>query len=215
MNDTHGTGSGSSPAGSSPAGGEEAATEEHDIDPSGTALSTDEMQPSDLAEHMGLSLPEDPHEANDILLLELAEARQEAGELLVNLQRVAAEFDNYRKRTERDQTDNVKRASQRVIESMLPTLDSLEAALAIEATTEAEARMLDGMRGTEALLLEALRNEGCERIEALGEAFDPALHEAVQVSAGEGDQIVERELRRGYVMRGRVIRPSLVIVGHA
>lgn len=198
---------------SSPNGGEETVTEHHyDVDP---VASTDEVEPIDLAEHMGLSLPEDPHEANGILLVELAEARQEAGELLANLQRVAAEFDNYRKRTERDQTENVKRAGQRVIESMLPTLDSLEAALSIEATTEAEVRMLEGMRGTEALLLEALRAEGVERIEALGEAFDPALHEAVQVSAGEGEQIVERELRRGYVMRGRVIRPSLVIVGHA
>lgn len=211
MNNTHGTGPGSS----SPAGEEETPTDEPTIDTAGTELRTDDVQPIDLAEHMGLSLPDDPHEANDILLLELAEARQEAGELLVNLQRVAAEFDNYRKRTERDQIENVKRASQRVIESVLPTLDSLEAALSIEATTEAEARMLEGMRGTEALLLEALRAEGCERIEALGEAFDPALHEAVQVSAGDGEQVVERELRRGYVMRGRVIRPSLVIVGHA
>jgi molecular chaperone GrpE len=210
MNDTHGT----DPVSSSPDGDEETATVEPTTDFVGTAPS-DEVQPIDLAERMGLSLPEDPREAHDILLIELAEARQEAGELLVNLQRVAAEFDNYRKRTERDQIENVKRASQRVIESVLPTLDSLEAALSIEATTEAEARMLDGMRGTEALLLEALRAEGCERIEALGEPFDPALHEAVQVSEGDGDQIVERELRRGYVMRGRVIRPSLVIVGHA
>jgi molecular chaperone GrpE len=210
MNDTHGT----DPVSSSPDGDEETATAEPTTDFVGTA-SSDEVQPIDLAERMGLSLPEDPREAHDILLIELAEARQEAGELLVNLQRVAAEFDNYRKRTERDQIENVKRASQRVIESVLPTLDSLEAALSIEATTEAEARMLDGMRGTEALLLEALRAEGCERIEALGEPFDPALHEAVQVSEGDGDQIVERELRRGYVMRGRVIRPSLVIVGHA
>jgi molecular chaperone GrpE len=75
--------------------------------------------------------------------------------------------------------------------------------------------MLDGMRGTETLLLDALRAEGCERIDALGKPFDPALHEAVQVTPGEGDQIVEQELRKGYTMRGRVIRPALVIVGHA
>ena len=167
------------------------------------------------AEPVGLSLPDDPHEANEILIRELIEARQEAGELLGNLQRLAAEFDNYRKRTERDQVENVQRAGQRVITSLLPTLDSLDAALGIEATTEAEVKMLEGMRGTEALLLDALRSEGFERIDAVGAPFDPALHEAVQVIPGEGEQVVEQELRKGYTMRGRVVRPSLVVVGHA
>ena len=167
------------------------------------------------AETLGLSLPDDHAEANQLLMRELVEARQECGELLANLQRVAAEFDNYRKRTERDQRENVQRASQRVIESLLPTLDTLDAALTIEATTEAEQKMLDGMRGTETLLLDALRAEGCERIEAVGSPFDPALHEAVQVIPGDGEQVVEQEFRKGYMMRGRVIRPSLVVVGHA
>ncbi len=167
------------------------------------------------AEPVGLSLPDDPHEANEILIRELIEARQEAGDLLDNLQRLAAEFENYRKRTERDQVENVQRAGQRVITSLLPTLDSLDAALGIEAATEAEVKMLDGMRGTEALLLDALRSEGFERIDAVGAPFDPALHEAVQVVPGEGEQVVEQELRKGYTMRGRVVRPSLVVVGHA
>ena len=167
------------------------------------------------AEQLGLSLPEDPDEAIELLLRELTEARQESGELMNNLQRIAAEFDNYRKRTERDHAENVQRASQRVIQSMLPTLDSLDAALAIEAGSETESRMLEGMRGTEALLLEALEAEGFEPIPAVGQPFDPAVHEAVSVIPGEGDQIVTEELRKGYVMRGRVLRPSLVIVGHA
>jgi len=76
------------------------------------------------AEMLGLSLPDDPEEARRLLLMELTEARQEAGDLLANLQRVAAEFDNFRKRVERDQVENVVRASQRVIESLLPALDS-------------------------------------------------------------------------------------------
>ena len=167
------------------------------------------------AESLGLAIPDDPSEAASMLLNELDESRQEAGELLHNLQRLAAEFENYRKRTERDQRDNVQRASQRVIESLLPTLDSLDAALAIEGTTEAELKMLDGMRGTQTLMLDALRGEGLEPIDAVGQPFDPALHEAVSVQPGDGDQIVVEELRKGYVMRGRVVRPSLVIVGHA
>jgi len=168
-----------------------------------------------VAQRLGLSLPDDPHEATEVLMRELDEARQDSGELLANLQRLAAEFDNFRKRTERDQIENVQRAGQRVIESLLPTLDSFDAALAIEATTEVERRMIDGMRGTEALLLEALKAEGCERIDAVGAPFDPAVHEAVQVIPGDGEQVVEQELRKGYTMRGRVIRPSLVVVGHA
>ena len=172
-----------------------------------------EVEPT--AEMLGLTLPDDPEEAKRLLLRELSEARQETGELLVNLQRVAAEFDNYRKRVERDQAENVGRAGQRVIESLLPVLDTLDAAMATEATTEAEAKMLDGIASTQALLLEALGHEGFERIEALGRPFDPALHEAVSVTPGEGEQIVEQELRKGYMLRGRMIRPALVTVGHA
>ncbi len=167
------------------------------------------------AESLGLALPEDHEEARTVLIRELGEARQESGELLVNLQRLAAEFDNYRKRTERDQLENVQRASQRVIESLLPALDSLDAALALKASTEAEESMLVGMRNTHDLVMEALHHDGLEPIVAVGQPFDPALHEAVSVIPGEGDQVVEQELRKGYVMRGRVIRPTLVIVGHA
>jgi molecular chaperone GrpE len=167
------------------------------------------------AESLGLSLPDDPDEARTILLHELADAREESGELLGNIQRLAAEFDNFRKRTERDQMENIQRAGQRVIEALLPALDSFDAALAIEATTETETRMLDGMRGTHALVVDALAREGFEVIDAIGQPFDPALHEAVSVVPGDGDQVVQQELRKGYVMRGRVIRPSLVIVAHA
>jgi molecular chaperone GrpE len=164
---------------------------------------------------LGLRLPDDPHEATQILMRELVETRQESGELLENLQRLAAEFDNFRKRVERDQSENVQRASQRVIESILPTLDSLDAAMAIEVSSEPEQKMLLGLQSTEALLLEALGNEGFAPIAAKNEPFDPAVHEAVSVIPGEGDQVVQEELRKGYTMRGRVIRPALVIVGHA
>jgi molecular chaperone GrpE len=174
-----------------------------------------ELVASPSAESLGLSLPDDPEEARTILLHELHDAREESGELLGNIQRLAAEFDNFRKRTDRDQVENVQRAGQRVIETLLPALDSFDAALSIEATTDTETRMLEGMRGTYALVLEALTREGFEPIVAIGEPFDPALHEAVSVVPGDGEQVVQQELRKGYVMRGRVIRPSLVIVGHA
>jgi molecular chaperone GrpE len=168
-----------------------------------------------VAEQLGLALPDDPAEAQTLLLRELGEARQMSDESLANLRRVAAEFDNYRKRIERDQAENVVRASQRLVELLLPALDSFDAAIATDAQTENETKMLEGMTGTRSQLTAALAHEGVEPIDAVGHPFDPALHEAVSVIPGEGEQIVEQELRRGYTMRGRVIRPSLVIVGHA
>jgi len=167
------------------------------------------------AESLGLELPESREDCEALLVREIGEARLEADELLGNLQRLAAEFDNYRKRTERDRVENVRRASQRVIESLLPALDSLDAAISLEATTDTEARMLEGMKSTHAQILEALREDGFAPIDAVGAPFDPALHEAISVIPGEGEQVVSQEVRKGYVMSGRVIRPSLVVVGHA
>ena len=130
------------------------------------------------------------------------------------LQRVAADFDNYRKRVERDHTDNVTRASQRILEQMLPTLDSLDAALGYEPQTPAEEKILEGVSGTRTALLETLARDGFEPIPAVGEAFDPAVHEAVG-GGGDGELRVGQELRRGYTLRGRVLRPSLVMVEEA
>ena len=174
------------------------------------------LEPGPTAHELGLELPEDPDEAQALLLRELSEARQEAGEQLEMLQRVAADFDNYRRRVERDQAENVERASQRVIESLLPTLDAFDAAAAFEPQTPTEQNTLDGMVSTRAQLLETLAREGFEPIPATGEPFDPKVHEAVSGPGdGEGDLFVDAELRRGYLMRGRVIRPSLVTVKHA
>ena len=89
-------------------------------------------------------------------------------------------------------------------------LDSLDAGLAIEATTETEEKMLGGMRGTYQQLLEVLSKEGLEPIAAAGEPFDPEVHEAVMSTGEGGELIVSQELRRGYRLRGKVIRATLV-----
>ncbi len=156
-------------------------------------------------------LPDDPEEAKRILLEALMATRQEAGEYLETMQRVAAEYDNYRKRTERDRLDSIERASQRVIEQLLGSLDNFDAALAYEPQTPAEEKILDGMRGTYQVLIETLGREGLEIVPGVGEPFDPAVHEAV-AGGGDGHLVVAQELRRGYVLSGRVIRPSLVVV---
>ena len=171
------------------------------------------LRPLDL----GLELPEEPHEAEQVLLAEVAASRAEAGEYLETMQRIAAEFDNYRKRTERDRIELVRRSTQRMIADMLPTIDSFDAALAYEPQTPAEEKILDGMKSTRAQLLDLLRTEGLEPIPTEGVAFDPALHEAVSGPAGdgEGDLVVANELRRGYTLSGLVLRAALVTVEHS
>ena len=108
---------------------------------------------TDVAEHdldraaadLGIDLPADATEAMATLLEALAESRGEAGEYLTTMQRVAADYENYRKRVERDHAENVTRASQRVVERLLPALDSFDAALAYEPQSPTEEKILEGM----------------------------------------------------------------------
>ena len=174
----------------------------------------DERSPVD-PHALGLELPEDREAAIQLLLAELAEAREEAGLYLADLQRVAAEFDNFRKRMLRDQADNIERASQRVVVGLMPTIDTLEAALTTEAETPAEKKLLDGVRGTLDLLLDTLSKEGLETIPTVGAGFDPEVHEAVLApEPGNGRLIVTQEMRRGYTLKGRLLRAALVAVDH-
>ncbi len=161
-------------------------------------------------------LPGDPAVANEQLLGQLAEERQAAQTVFADLQRVAAEFDNYRKRVQRDQVDIVERASERVVLEMLAVVDSFEAAFTHEAQTPTEEKLLAGMWSTYELLVSVLAKEGLEPIAAIGEPFDPTVHEAAQAPPDAGAHlVVSEELRRGYTLRGRLIRPALVAVDHA
>jgi len=166
----------------------------------------------DLAE--ALEIPDDPAEAVPVLMEALLASKVEAGEYLDNWKRATADFDNFRKRSQREQEALVGRAAERVLVDLLPTLDSFDAALAYEAETEREENLLSGMKGTRTQLLTTLAGAGLEPIEALGAEFDPELHEAVQVGEGSGQMIVTGELRRGYQLNGRVIRAALVAVGY-
>ena len=167
------------------------------------------------ADALGLDLPDDPDEAIQFLLGAVHDARAEAGTYLDDLRRVAADFDNYRKRAVRDQQTIVDRAAERVLSAMLPVLDSFDAALTIEPSTETEEQLLRGMRSTHSQLMDVLMREGLEPIPALGEPFDPEVHEAVMTTGGDGPLVVADELRRGYRLRGRVLRAALVALEEA
>ena len=173
-----------------------------------------EVEP--VVEPVDIDLPEDATEAVPVLLAALGSAQNEAAGYLETVQRVAAEFDNFRKRSARERDDIIDRASQRLIERLLPALDSFDAALAYEPQTEGEEKLLTGMRDTHRLLIEALAEDGFHPIDASGVPFDPAVHEAVTGPAGEGDgDLIVKEMRRGYTLRGRVVRAALVAVEHA
>lgn len=164
------------------------------------------------AEDLGIHLPEDPREAIDLLLAEVANARAEAAGYLDDLKRVAADFDNYRKRTAKENATLLDRAAERVVERILPVLDSFDAAVKVEAKTEGEQSILAGMINTREQLLKVLGEEGLEVIPTVGEPFDPNVHEAVGAPPGSTNYVVAEELRRGYRLKDRVIRAALVML---
>jgi molecular chaperone GrpE len=94
----------------------------------------------------------------------------------------------------------------------LPVLDTFDAAVAANAETEQERNLLSGMINTREQLLTALEREGLEVLPTIGEAFDPEIHEPVGAPGGTNDLVVSSELRRGYRLRGRVIRPAMVML---
>lgn len=144
---------------------------------------------------------------------DLAELETERAELVDTLRRVQADFENYRKRVLREQTALVDRATDRLVEDLLPVLDSFEGALAsITPETPEMEKLLDGVQGIHAQLMAVLAKNGLERIEADGNPFDPNEHEAVLHDEGEGEPRVAETMRTGYKLKGKVIRPALVRV---
>ena len=141
----------------------------------------------------------------------LAEAEAKAEEHLDDLKRLAAEFENYRKRTARDQASLVARAAERLVKELLPVLDDLERAL-VAADEHEEAKLEDGVRLVHRSLADALRREGLEEIPAEG-AFDPHVHEALLSQPSEAvEGTVIEVLQKGYRLGDRVLRPARVVV---
>lgn len=130
----------------------------------------------------------------------------ERDQYLDALQRVKAEFDNYKRRTDRERTEVAEQANSRLAEALLPVLDACEAAIN-HGSTDVEPVYKS--------LLDELVKAGLAVMDPVGEAFDPTLHDAVMHEAGEGDDdgpVVVEILRRGYQWKGRVVRPAMVKV---
>ena len=147
---------------------------------------------------------------------ELSQAREQAQTYLEHLQRLQAEFDNYRKRVLREQTSAVELASEPVMRRLLEVLDEFELALMHASERPDYDRFLHGVELVFAKLADALKAEGLEKIEAQGKPFDPELHEALlQSGDDDGEPVVADVLRNGYTLRGRVLRPAGVRVERA
>ena len=142
---------------------------------------------------------------------QLAALEAERDEHLNDLKRVAAEFENYRKRVLRDQESLVARAHERLVKELLPVLDDLERAL-VAAEEHEEAKLEEGVRLVHRELDAALAREGLAEIETNGK-FDPHVHEALLSQPSEAEEgAVLEVVQKGYRLGDRVLRPARVVV---
>ena len=142
---------------------------------------------------------------------QVAALEAERDEHLNDLKRVAAEFENYRKRVLRDQESLVARAHERLVKELLPVLDDLERALAA-AEEHQEAKLEEGVRLVHRELADALAREGLAEIETNG-VFDPHVHEALLSQPSDRDEgPVLEVVQKGYRLGDRVLRPARVVV---
>jgi molecular chaperone GrpE len=138
----------------------------------------------------------------------------ERDEYLNDLKRVAAEFENYRKRAARDQADFALRANERLVKELLPVLDDLGRALEAAEKHE-EVKLEEGVRLVHRQLAETLRKEGLAEIETDGK-FDPHVHEALLTQPSEAPEgSVIDVVQKGYRLGDRVLRPARVVVAAA
>lgn len=144
----------------------------------------------------------------------LLKAQAQAAGYLEDLQRLKAEFDNFRKRVLKEQTAIVEAATAGLVARLLLVLDNFELAVAAAEQTKDFEKMLKGVEMVYGELKEVLRSEGLEPIVAKGHEFDPNMHEAAIEVPGDdsGRTVVAEVLRDGYMFKSRVLRPAMVKV---
>jgi molecular chaperone GrpE len=149
-------------------------------------------------------------------LEELKQRAAKADENWERLVRTTADFDNYKKRAQREKQDAIRFANESILEKLVPVLDSFDMALAAAQNNQAEATksLKTGINMVYQQLKSAMTDAGLEEVDATGKPFDPNLHEAVsqQEDADLPEGQVVQQLRRGYKLRERLLRPATVIV---
>jgi molecular chaperone GrpE len=140
--------------------------------------------------------------------------QKEKDELFGKLQRVSADYANFQKRVPKQISDTIAYEKERVIKTLLPVLDNFEHTLQNAHSAEDVDVLVKGIRIIYDQLLDVLKSHNVEQIKALGERFDPAVHQAVtqQTDPDKEENVVLEDFQKGYKLNGRVIRPSKVIV---
>ncbi|WP_460012411.1 nucleotide exchange factor GrpE [Lysinibacillus sp. CTST325] len=128
--------------------------------------------------------------------------------------RLRADFDNIRRRNQLDREAAEKYRAQSLLSDLLPVIDNFERALQVEATSEETASIVKGIEMVYRSLIEATEKEGLQIIKAEGEQFDPNVHQAVMQEQDSEKEtgVVLRELQKGYMLKDRVLRPTMVSV---
>jgi molecular chaperone GrpE len=143
---------------------------------------------------------------------DLATLAAERDRYLDQLQRTAAEFANYRRRTENERAQQRLIANESLLREILPVLDDLQRGLNSLTPDEQDSKLAEGIRAVEQKFLTTLRKHGVTPIDALGEPFDPSVHEAVEMDAAGGDAVVA-VYAQGYRLGDGTLRPAMVKVG--
>jgi molecular chaperone GrpE len=146
-------------------------------------------------------------------LEEKLEAEQEKGkEYLNRLKYLQADFENYRKRVEREVQEAVQRSNEKLVVCLIDIIDDLESAISAGETTENKDALLEGIKMVHKNLDRLLEKEGLERLECVGQVFNPNMHEVlaeIPTKDLESGTVIE-EARKGFVFKGKVLRPSIV-----
>ncbi|MHC4423492.1 MAG: nucleotide exchange factor GrpE [Planctomycetota bacterium] len=154
--------------------------------------------------------------ANELKKLrqQLNNLEKEKNELFEKLQRVSADYANFQKRVPKQITDTIAYEKEKIIKTLLPALDNFEHTLQNAHSAESLDVLVKGIRIVYDQMLDILKSHGVEQIKALGEKFDPSLHQAMMQKAQseQEENIVLEEFQKGYKLNGRVIRPTKVIV---
>jgi len=156
-----------------------------------------------------------PDTLNQISQLEdaLDHEREKSEDLLRRLQYLQADFENYRKRVEKEMGDARKFSNERLLSDLLTVKDELDLAFAIAHEAKQNPVLLEGVGMVQKRLQNILSKEGVERVPGEGSMFNPDYHEAaLRVVSDEDEGTVVEEVRAGYMMKGRVLRPSIVKV---
>jgi molecular chaperone GrpE len=153
-------------------------------------------------------LPDDPAALKALV----REEREKAQSYMRNWQRSAADFQNYKRRVEEERGETARFASAALVINLLPLLDDLERALQSVDAHLAGLTWIDGIRLIHRKFQAVLEMAGVQEIQAEGQPFDPAVHEAVSQAPGEDGKVVS-VVQKGYRLGDRVVRPAMVIVG--